>query len=75
MDTLKDRALLELVKKHLLQDQRLANQSLWVSTSCGYVQISGYIESEELRAIAMDLARGVVGVRDVEDQMIVKVRA
>ena len=73
MDTLKDRALLESVRRHLMQDQRLAGQTLSVSSCNGFVEVAGCVDSEEHKQLALDLASGVVGVRGVENKIEVRI--
>jgi len=72
MGTLKDIALIEIVRRHLMQDQRLAGQSICVSSYNGYIQVSGCVDTEEHKRLALDLASGVVGVRGVEDHIEVR---
>ena len=67
MDALKDRALIESVREHLMKDKRLAGQSIDVTASEGYIQIVGVVDSEEHRHIALELACGIAGVHHVED--------
>ncbi|MDO8684961.1 MAG: BON domain-containing protein [Armatimonadota bacterium] len=72
MDAHRNRALLESVRQHLMEDQRLAGQSLTVTSSAGHIQIIGSVDTEEQKRLAIDLARGVVGVRDVIDRIDVR---
>lgn len=72
MEAHRDRALDESVRQHLMKDQRLAGQALEVTSHEGYVQITGLVDTEEHRQLAIDLARGAVGVRSVEDRIRVR---
>ena len=72
MDTLKDIALIEIVRRHLMQDQRLAGQSICISSCNGYIQVCGFVDTEEHKRLALDLASGVVGVRGVEDKIEIR---
>lgn len=67
MEAHRDRALHESVREHLMADQRLAGQSLNVVSSGGYIEISGVVDTEEHKQLALEMARGVVGVHQVED--------
>ncbi len=73
MDAHKDRALLESVREHLMKDQRLSGQSITVTASEGYIQITGLVDTDEHKQLALDLAQGLLGVRNVED--CIEVRA
>jgi osmotically-inducible protein OsmY len=72
MQALKDRALMESVRRRLMEDTRLGGQSLVVTASSGYVQIIGLVDSEEDRQLALELACGIPGVRGVEDRIEVR---
>jgi len=68
----KDRALLEAVRNHLMKDQRLSGQSINVTASGGFIQITGVVDTEEQKQLALDMARGFIGVRTVEDHIKVR---
>lgn len=72
MEAHKDRALLESVREHLMKDQRLAGQSIDVVAVGGYIQIGGVVDTEEHKQLALDMARGVAGVHNVEDRIEVR---
>jgi len=67
MEDIKDRALMECVRSHLMEDDRLGGQSLEVTASRGFIQIIGRVDSKEQTQLALELAKGVIGVRGVED--------
>lgn len=68
----KDRALLEAVRDHLMKDQRLSGQSINVTASGGFIQITGVVDTEEHKQLALEMARGLVGVHSVEDHIEVR---
>ena len=72
MDEHKNRALLESVREQLMNDTRLAGQSITVTASGGYIQVVGVVDTEEHRQLALNLARGMAGVRNVEDRIEVR---
>lgn len=72
MEDLKDRALMESVRQHLMEDDRLGGQSLEVVSSGGFIQVIGRVDTEEQKELALELAKGVMGVRDVEDRIVVR---
>ncbi len=72
MEEHRNRALLESVREQLMRDQRLAGQAIEVTASRGYVELRGLVDSFEHKQLALDLARGVPGVRNVEDHIDVR---
>jgi osmotically-inducible protein OsmY len=69
MEAHRDRALLESVRQRIMEDSRLAGQSINVTSSGGYIQLVGTVDSEENKMLAEELARGVMGVRHVDDRL------
>lgn len=72
MEEHKNRALLESVRDQLMRDTRLAGQSITVTASGGYIQVVGTVDTEEHKQLALDMARGMAGVRNVEDRLEVR---
>lgn len=72
MEDHRNRALLESVREQLMRDTRLSGQSINVTASGGYIQVVGTVDSEEHKQLALDLARGMAGVRNVEDRITVR---
>lgn len=72
MDAVRDRALLESVRQRLMEDTRLAGQSIEVIASGGYIEVVGTVDSEEDRKLALHLAEGVAGVRRVANKLQVR---
>lgn len=69
MEAHRDRALAEMVRHRLLSDQRLSGQCIAVTASAGYVQLIGSVGSEDLKRLASELAKGITGVRGVENRL------
>jgi osmotically-inducible protein OsmY len=65
-------ALIEIVRAHLFEDKRLADQCIDVTCSGGYIQLLGIVDSKDLKDLAVTLAQGIVGVRHVEDMISVR---
>lgn len=72
MEEHRNRALLETVREQIMRDTRLAGQSITVTSSGGSVQIVGVVDTEEHKQLALDLARGMAGVINVEDRIEVR---
>jgi osmotically-inducible protein OsmY len=72
MEEHRNRALLESVREHLMGDVRLAGQSIYVTANAGYIQVVGVVDTEEHKHVALELARGMAGVRNVEDRIEVR---
>jgi osmotically-inducible protein OsmY len=60
------------VKAALVADPVTKAHQINVETFKGTVQLSGFVESDEARARALQLARDVDGVRKVKDAMEVR---
>lgn len=72
MEDFRNRALMESVRRHLMEDDRLGGQSLNVVSCGGFIQIVGRVDTQEQKVLALELAKGVVGVRNVEDCIVVR---
>lgn len=70
--TVNDSALTARVKSELLADPDVSGLNVNVTTYDGQVQLSGYVASEDERAQAEQIARGVEGVKSVSNDLIVK---
>jgi BON domain len=53
----------------ILNDPGLKVLQLNVETFKGVVQLSGFVDSEAMMALAVEVTRGVVGVKSVTDNM------
>jgi osmotically-inducible protein OsmY len=60
------------VKAALIEDPVTKAHQINVETFKGQVQLSGFVESDEARARALQLAREVEGVKKVKDSMEVR---
>ncbi len=60
------------VKAKLIEDPTTKAYQINVDTFKGNVSLSGFVESEQARARALQLARDVDGVKNVKDAMQVR---
>ncbi len=67
-----DEALLCLVRDRLLNDFRLAGQTIDVRCCDGRVSLLGTVDAPELKKLAIDLISGLIGVRHVEEELVVR---
>jgi osmotically-inducible protein OsmY len=57
------------VKSALLRAPEIGHAGIHVSTSRGVVQLSGFVASRKVRLRAVEIARSVIGVRLVRNDM------
>ncbi|MGR9087737.1 MAG: BON domain-containing protein [Gammaproteobacteria bacterium] len=69
---LDDSVLTSKVKASILGDSRLKVMQISVETFKGIVQLSGFVDSSEAAERAVQLARTVKGVKQVNNSLIVK---
>ena len=69
---LDDSVLTGKVKAALMDDKDVKSGQINVETKGGTVQLAGFVASEGMRKRAMEVARGVSGVKGVEDAMFVR---
>jgi osmotically-inducible protein OsmY len=69
---LHDVVLAELLTDKILGDSRLAGESVTVTVNDGTIILSGTVDTEEQRKLAIELAEGIPGVRWVEDEIVVE---
>ncbi|MDD5461647.1 MAG: BON domain-containing protein [Methylococcales bacterium] len=67
-----DSAITTKVKASILGDSRLKTLQINVKTFKGVVQLSGFVDSSDMAARAVDLTRRVKGVKTVDNSLIVK---
>jgi hyperosmotically inducible protein len=67
-----DAALTARVKAALIDDEAAKSREIDVKTRDGVVQLSGFVESEESRRTAEEVARSVEGVSEVRNALIVR---
>ena len=65
-------AITSKVKAALLDDSGLKSFDISVETFKDVVQLSGFVNSDQVKARAGELAAGVAGVRSVRNNLIVK---
>ena len=65
-------ALVSIIRDRLMRDSRIAALSIDISCSEGYVSIVGVVDSPEQRDLIINLVSGMIGVRNVMDQLTVK---
>jgi hyperosmotically inducible periplasmic protein len=69
-----DIALLTKIKTNLIQSGRVDGLDVNVDVKDGYVTLSGKANSEAERASAADIAKGVAGVKGVENKLQLKAK-
>jgi len=67
-----DSAITAKVKTAIFSDPALKAFQISVQTYNGTVQLSGFVDSEEVAARAAEVAKGVSGVKAVENDLQVK---
>ena len=67
-----DSAITTKVKSAILGDSALKVFQINVETFKGEVQLSGFVDSAEMKTKAGEVARGVGGVKSVKNNLIVK---
>jgi hyperosmotically inducible protein len=67
-----DAAITAKVKTAIFEDPSLKSMQVGVETMKNVVQLSGFVDSQQNRFKAGDLARGVQGVRSVKNDLIVR---
>jgi len=65
-------ALSMIIHQRILGDMRLSGVPIDVCCSDGQVCLTGMVESDDQKRIAMELVVGVLGVRDVVDKLTIK---
>ncbi|HEU5079551.1 MAG TPA: BON domain-containing protein [Opitutaceae bacterium] len=67
-----DTAVTAKVKTELIRDPVVKARQVDVTTFKGTVQLSGFVDTPEQKERAAELARGVQGVQDVKNNIVVK---
>ncbi len=67
-----DAAITSKVKAALLDDSGLKSFDIGVETYKDVLQLSGFVNTNQVKARAGDVAAGVAGVRSVENNLVVK---
>jgi len=72
MPAMRDEALIQLIVARLGADFRTGGQTIEVQVSDGEIILVGMCDTEEQRAVAEMIARGICGVHRVIDRIIVR---
>jgi len=67
-----DSALTAKVKTELIKDPVVKARQVEVETFKGTVQLSGFVDTEEQKSRAAEIARGITGVNEVKNNISVK---
>jgi osmotically-inducible protein OsmY len=67
-----DSVITTKVKAALVADPKVKATEVNVETFKGTVQLSGFVESRDSAQKAIEIARGVKGVREIKNSMVVK---
>lgn len=65
-------AITTKVKAAILQDEQLKVMQIQVETFKDVVQLSGFVDSAQMRARATNVVRNVEGVKSVRNDLVVK---
>jgi len=71
-ESVDDTATTSRVKKALSADNIYKYPDVKVMTFKGTVQLSGFVDTNEQKARAVDLAKGAPGVKEVENKLSIK---
>jgi hyperosmotically inducible protein len=69
-----DSSLTAAVKGKLLTDQTMQSYKVNVETQNGVVQLTGFVDSNDARNRAADIARSIDGVKDVRNDLDIRQR-
>jgi len=70
--TMDDGTITAKVKTALIQDPTTKARDINVDTYQGVVQLSGFVDDKAQRSRAVEVARGVNGVKEVRDNLEIK---
>lgn len=65
-------ALVGLIRSRLTQDSRISALAIDVCCADGFVSLIGVVESAEQKKLAVDLVTGMIGVRNVKDELRIR---
>lgn len=71
-ESIDDRSLTSRVKSALSSDSLYKYPDVNVTTFKGTVQLSGFVDSNNQKSKAADLAKSVTGVKEIENNITVK---
>jgi hyperosmotically inducible periplasmic protein len=67
-----DATITTKVKAAMFDDPALKVMQIGVETMQNVVQLSGFVDSPQVKARAGELARSVIGVREVKNDLVVR---
>lgn len=68
-----DEALAQMVRHAISRDKRIGGQPIMVRAANGEISLKGRVDTPEQRELAMLVAQGIPGVRNVAiDELLVK---
>jgi hyperosmotically inducible periplasmic protein len=67
-----DTSVTAKVKAALVKDPVVKARQVDVTTFKGTVQLSGFVDTDEQKSRAGEVARGIAGVQDVKNNIVVK---
>jgi len=65
-------AMIALISERLSCDSRLASQAIDVCCADGFVSLVGCVDTIEQKKLAVHLVIGLIGVRNVKDELVVR---
>jgi len=71
-EAIEDGVVTARIKERLQQDPLTSQHGIKVETFRGNVELSGFVETDQVRTRALQLARDVNGVRRIRDAMDVR---
>ncbi len=71
-ESIDDRSVTSRVKAALSADSLYKYPDVKVTTFKGTVQLSGFVDTKDQKSKAADLAKSVVGVKEIENNITVK---
>ncbi|OFX13642.1 MAG: hypothetical protein A2Z18_08730 [Armatimonadetes bacterium RBG_16_58_9] len=70
--SIRNQVLAAVIRDRLLEDGRIAALAIDVSCADGFVRLVGNVDTAEQRDLAVELITGMVGVRNVEEELLVR---
>ena len=70
--SIKNRALMAVIQDRLLEDSRIASLAIDVNCADGFVCLVGSVDTVEQKELAVELITGMVGVRNVSEELRVR---
>jgi osmotically-inducible protein OsmY len=67
-----DKAITARVETALMRNERTKARQISIETYRGVVQLSGFVDSEESKEVAEEVAKGVKGVVDVKNDLRIR---